>query len=667
MKNTSPANDLVNLLATLDPSADLAHRHLWLINLLDWVRGKGNSVSASVERVQLFLDTAESQPDTQRQLQAWWSTLVDHVDITTLLADFGFAPRTALVSEVAERLRMKVMPGSPETIDASELFMLALPNAFDAQWLMALEETQLNRLVNLLAPSDPDGRTGGATRWHKALLDAITYCAGQILSTGFAPELRLRMSESAREAQPFHALIREVENLRVEVLHALRTPDRLNECAQRLRERLEACRAAAATVYAHFEDNGISVGLVFRLRQLRARILRVRELLDCLLSPKPAPTAARLMAHLVMVGQERRSLRALLAANSSLLAAKVAERSAETGEHYITRTGAEYAAMLRKAAGGGAVMAFTTLIKFGLYALALSAFWGGFLAGINYALSFVLIQLLHFTVATKQPAMTAPAMAAKLKELGSGNAIEAFVDEITHLVRSQVAAVLGNVLVVFPAVLGLSMLIAWAIGSPAISQHQAEHVLDSLHLLGPSLLFAAFTGVLLFASSIIAGWTENWFVLYRLDSAMHYNPRITRLLGAERAARWARFLRENLSGFAANISLGFMLGLVPAFASFFGLGLDVRHVTLSTGQMGAATATLGMEVLHMPAFWWAMASLPFLGALNVSVSFYLAFSLALRAQNVSGVDRSRIYAAIRARLRTAPLSFFIPTRRIAAP
>ena len=28
-----------------------------------------------------------------------------------------------------------------------------------------------------------------------------------------------------------------------------------------------------------------------------------------------------------------------------------------------------------------------------------------------------------------------------------------------------------------------------------------------------------------------------------------------RVLGAERAARWARFLRENLSGFAANISL----------------------------------------------------------------------------------------------------------------
>jgi site-specific recombinase len=79
--------------------------------------------------------------------------------------------------------------------------------------------------------------------------------------------------------------------------------------------------------------------------------------------------------------------------------------------------------------------------------------------------------------------------------------------------------------------------------------------------------------------------------------------------------------------------------------------------------VAAASAALGPTVLHSPAFWWAVAALPLLGALNVTVSFYLAFSLALRAQNVSGVDRSRIYAAIRARLRSAPLSFFVPARR----
>jgi site-specific recombinase len=214
-------------------------------------------------------------------------------------------------------------------------------------------------------------------------------------------------------------------------------------------------------------------------------------------------------------------------------------------------------------------------------------------------------------------------------------------------------------------VLGISLLMLHTFGQTPISEKQALHVLESLHLLGPSVFFAAFTGVLLFASSIIAGWAENWFVLARLDSAIQYNPRLTHLLGEPRAARWAHFLRDNISGFAANISLGFMLGLVPVIATFFGLGLDVRHVTLSAGQIGAASAALGPAVLHMPAFWWAVATLPLLGAFNVGVSFYFAFSVAMRARNVSGVDRSLIYAAIRKRLRTAPLSFFVPARQAA--
>jgi len=121
-------------------------------------------------------------------------------------------------------------------------------------------------------------------------------------------------------------------------------------------------------------------------------------------------------------------------------------------------------------------------------------------------------------------------------------------------------------------------------------------------------------------------------------------------------------MRHNISGLAANVSLGLMLGLVPAFAAFFGLGLEVRHVTLSTGQLAAAAASLGPDILQQGPFWWCVAGVAITGALNVGVSFYFAFLLALRAHNVSGVDRSRIYQAIRHRVRTRLLSFFWPAR-----
>jgi hypothetical protein len=274
--------------------------------------------------------------------------LVDTVDITTCWPTFGFAPRTAFVSELAGALRTKLLPGSPETIDASELFVLALP-------MLSTRSGWRTGRSHAEPPGSPAGAAGPSGR-HRA---GSTRCSTP------SPTARGRSSRPALpRTAPAHERIgarspalpcadpRRGEPARGSAAR-LRTPDRLNEAAQRLRERLEACRAAAATVYTHFEDNGISVGLVFRLRQLRERIVRVRELLDCLLSPKPAVTAACL-SHLVQVGQERRSLRALFASNSSLLAAKVAERSAETGEHYITRTPAEYRSMVHKAAGGGA-------------------------------------------------------------------------------------------------------------------------------------------------------------------------------------------------------------------------------------------------------------------------------------------------------------------------
>jgi site-specific recombinase len=646
--------DINRILDALEPSAPLAQRHIWLIQVLDWVRGDGKSVPAAVSRVQFLVEAIEARPELGPKLRGWWRRLVLTVDFSVLLGDHGFAPRTAFMSELAERLRRKLLPGTPETVDASELFSLAFPHKLDGVWLAAVDEPLLQRLVALLTTGD-DPRT---PPWRTIVLDAITYCAGQIQASGFAPELRLRMDDKARTDRAFHAIVSDVDVLRRAVGQTA-SQEAVDAAVQQLRERLEACRAAVSSVYAHLDENGISVGVVFRLRQLRERILRVRDLLDILLGSKPILAGARLISRLAQAEQERKSLRALVAANSSLVAAKVAERSAETGEHYITRDRPAYLQMLRKAAGGGFLTGFTVLMKFSVLALGLSAFWNGFWAGAVYAVSFLVIQLLHCTLATKQPAMTAPAMAAKLKDL-SGDAVAGFVDEITHLVRSQVAAVVGNVLVVVPAVLALSLLMQAVLGHPMLDEAHARYVLHSLTLLGPTLLYAAFTGVLLFAASIVAGWVENWFVLHRLDSAMRYNPRITRLLGPARAARWASFMRENISGFASNITLGFMLGLVPTFATFFGLSLDVRHVTLSAGQLAAAVGSLGPAVLHEPAFWWCVASLPLIGALNVCVSFYLAFRVALRAHNVSRVERARIHAAIRSRLRHRPLQFFVP-------
>ena len=109
-----------------------------------------------------------------------------------------------------------------------------------------------------------------------------------------------------------------------------------------------------------------------------------------------------------------------------------------------------------------------------------------------------------------------------------------------------------------------------------------------------------------------------------------------------------------------------MLGLIPAISSFLGFGLELRHVTLSTGQIAAACASYGLDVWNLPelrsALLWACAGILAIGPLNVGVSYYCAFRLALRAHNVSTGERVRIRQAIWARVRSAPLSFLWPPK-----
>ena len=652
--------ELVHLLDQLDPDAPQAERHLWLIDTLRWVRGDDGDPPTSVARVRLLLDAVQARPEWLARWRVWWQRFTDAVDVAPLLADHGFAPRTAFLSEFGHRVRKKLLPGTPETSDLGTLFDLLLPTADDVRWLRALDSQTLQRIRELLFPHDGGAAIAGL--WDRALLDALVFSVGQITATGYAAEIRVRMSDTAKAERTFHQLPIDMEALREAVLtHGTRSAEALS-AANTLRSQLDACRHAAYTVYAHLDAHGVSVGIVFRLRQLRERVLRAKSLLDCLQSGQPERATAALIADLAQVGQDNRSLRALIASSSHLTAAKVAERSAESGEHYITRDAAEYRQMLGKAAGGGALIGLTTWAKFALYGLGLSLFWNGFAAGLNYAFFFVLVQLLHWTVATKQPAVTAPAMVAKLRDIRQPGAVRSFVDEVANLLRSQIAAILGNVGLVIPVVMLISAGLSQFNGAPMIDADKARHVLHDMQLLGPTALFAAFTGVLLFASSIIAGWVENWFVFHRLDSAIRHNPRYRAWLGKARANRWATFLRNNISGLAANISLGLMLGIVPAFAEFFGLNLQVRHVTLSAGQMAAAAMALGIEVLRDPEFWWAVAGVVVVGPLNLAVSFYLAFRLALRAQAINDASRSRIYAAIRYRLRHAPLSFLLPPR-----
>ena len=686
--------DLTALLNAADPKAARPERHVWLVRLVQWLRhgpveAATGDTPRPVLRLRHLLNMLERNAEPRERIVALLSRFWRETDMASLFADFGFTARRDLWGEVGERLALRLLPSTPDTDDLAALFALLFTQDDDATWLAAIDEATLARLAALLSaaragPAPTLAAPGSVDDWRSPLLQAMTWLVSAIRAAAFAPALRRRMGPELLADRPFEQLVRAAEALADALREGPGTA--VASHATYFRALLQRCREAADSVPAHLEEHGVSVNIMFEVEQLQGRTLRLEALLDVLLSDRPQRELQALIVSLVALSLARRSLRALLARQYSLMARKVAERHAETGEHYITRTPAEYRRMLGQAAGGGVVLAGTTFAKFGLLAavtaLGIAPFWSGFAAGSNYAISFLIIHLLHWTVATKQPAMTAPAMAEKLAALRSGGAhaaagagagagaphadgddgaaVEAYVDEVTHLVRSQIAGIAGNLALVIPVVLAVQAA-AWALwGAPLVDAQEARHVLHAITLLGPTALFAAFTGVLLFASSLVAGWVENWFVYHRLDSALAHHPAAVARLGAPRALRWSAWWRANISGLAANVSLGFMLGLVPVVLAFVGLPIEVRHVTLSTGQLAAAVSTLGWATVTTAGFWWCVAGLVATGTLNLGVSFWLALRVALRSRGINRIDQRRLSRALWQRLRHAPRSFFLP-------
>jgi site-specific recombinase len=400
---------------------------------------------------------------------------------------------------------------------------------------------------------------------------------------------------------------------------------------------------------------------VYQLERAQLSLQRMEGLIALHGRAEPDRRATALfVAALIRANDAHRSVRALLRENLKLMTRRIVESARRTGDHYITRDGTEYRAMLVSAAIGGVVTGLTVLVKIAVVGRGLPPFLDGLVASINYALTFVLIHLLHGTLATKQPAMTAAAMAHQLNAPRVRGRLRGFVDEVANLVRSQVAAITGNLLLVVPEALALQALLLQAGFGHLPDPGHAKDYLESLSLWSAAPFYAAFTGVLLWLSAVIAGWFENWATYRRLPESFARSPRVVALLGPERAARAAQLIEDNVVALGGNVSLGVLLGMEPVIAAFFGLPLEVRHVTLSTGQLALASWSYGAGVFSLPAFWWAVFGIGAIGFFNLTVSFGLALIVAIRSTGRGAVSRRRLLRAVFARVRAAPRDFLLP-------
>lgn len=657
-------------LAHADPRAPFEARLRWLAGVTAWVSDSGFAPAEAAgrgrpgpaARLRYLLQVLERNPEWKARVARSLRSLVRDADGLELLCEVGLARALGLGGEILERLGGRLVPADPWQAELGSALTALFPRAEDAAWLEQLDEATLTQLGQLLE-HDAAPEEAGWNDFERDAADALLVLASEARSLGLSTAVRRRLGSGPFRELPFFGLTAAAEELAA----AARAGRDGAAQTERLLGLIARSERAAQEVFRHLDEHGVSVRVVYVVERLLGLLRRLRLLAGLVSGRSTGSAVAQLLGSLVREGHERRSLLALLRQSLHQLARKLVERNAETGEHYIARDRAEYRAMLRASAGGGVVAALVTWVKLGLTALHLAPLAEGLLAALNYAVGFVAIQLAHFSLATKQPASTAATLAERMRELDRPEQLERFTDEVVHLVRSQSASIVGNLALVPPVALAVDLAGRLLTGHALLGPEKAGQSLASLSLLGPSLLYAALTGVFLWLSSLAAGWADNWFALRRVGPGLARGPLTSVLLGRQGALRLAGFLESNVAGLAGNVSLGVLLGLVPALFAAAGLPVEIRHVTIATGQLAAGSAALGWPVFQATGFWLAVLGVLGIGAVNVAVSFSLALGLAVRARGLAAPDRRALRHAILRRLLARPLSFVYPDDEPSAP
>ncbi|HXZ09645.1 MAG TPA: hypothetical protein VEI25_16465, partial [Paraburkholderia sp.] len=391
----SGGQQLDALLAIADAKASYAERSEWLIELAHWIHRRGKLQTDTTDapqdearplpahtRVRYLLHVLDRNPGWKANVAGILRALLRESDGISLLCDAGMPVHSGFFGALTERFQALLIPPAPNRRELGALFTLMFTSKNDGNWIGTLPLDLLQRIRDLL-DHGAEGEQGPIGAFSIDLLAALHNLTCQISSTGLSQTVRTRLGDAdartATESQPFYRLTRAM--LAVDAAHRAieegAEPGCLLPEVNYLRVLLDQCRVAIDDVFNHLYRNGVSVDIVFQMERMRMRIARAEQLLDTWMAPDDLRAHARLTAELVTANQESRSISHLLRGNFSLLARKVVEYSADTGEHYIARDRAEYLKMMRMAAGGGLVTVVTVCVKFAITGAHLKAMLEG--------------------------------------------------------------------------------------------------------------------------------------------------------------------------------------------------------------------------------------------------------------------------------------------------
>ena len=638
-----------------------------------------DDVEAATQALRALCYLLQTRPDLRQGLRNALLQLFAEKKQVSLHADSGVFPNTGFFSETARRLSRTLLP----EVLAPEYLKDVLGQLFnepgDEAWVEGIADADWQALISLMDFSAGSGIQVRGAPMPPALAqlqEALRVISYRISAIGLEPEL-LRVEPAMENFEsPFLAQNGEMLRFLGQFEQWWVDPDFPAEDERQLLVLFDQCRSIGDRIRNRASREGTSLSLTFHLQRLEQHLERAEALLAILrqlrqegcLEGALGPVV-QLFKQLVRAECRKNHLFSYWRQNMELLARRVTENAGRTGEHYITESRADYFLLLRSALLGGLVIAFMALFKVELAKLHLPPLTEALAFCLNYGLGFVLIHLLHGTVATKQPAMTAAAIAASIDEATGpgGNARSRNLDKLGELVartcRSQIAAIVGNVGLAIPMAMALTSIAGSLLGSPLIGPEKARALLQDVHpWQSGAVIYAGIAGVCLFLAGLIAGYYDNLAAYNRIPQRLLQLEWPRKLLGEQRMRKMAAYVENNLGALAGNFFFGFLLGGVSAFGVLLGLPVDIRHIAFSSAYLGYAAAALDFSI---PWGEMALAGLGvgLVGMANLAISFSLALYVALKARQVSFAQGRSLGRSLLGRFWHQPREFLLPPRK----
>jgi site-specific recombinase len=415
---------------------------------------------------------------------------------------------------------------------------------------------------------------------------------------------------------------------------------------------------------------GISLRVNQNLLKIRQQLERLKFLISLLTVDKEKDKKNHgiiLALRLIKFNCYKNNVRKFIAESTQLISYEITQHTAKTGEHYITESRNEYFKMFKTALGGGFIVGILCIIKVLLSKADTSFFGHAFLYSMNYAIGFIAIYLLGFTLATKQPAMTASALIKALEEgvLKKGKDTEkykAFAILFARVFRSQFIAFVGNVIMAFPvSLLGIWLIDHFLHYNIAATKWESLLIdLSPIHSL--AIFHAAIAGVFLFLSGIITGSVANRDKHNQVYFRITEHPFLKRNLGKTKTLKLAKLYEKRWAGIISNFWFGVFMGSTASIGLFLGLNLDIRHITFGSGNLALALYGANYEVSDAMLFW-GIFGIGIIGLVNFMVSFSLSMGLAFRSRAISLFELRFVTVSIWNHFKSSPISFFFPTEK----